>query len=255
MIRVLIAFLVCGLSSAFATEVALPENLKDLFHSEVVQVKEPHEKKVAKFRAVALEPVLDKLDPQWRKQEIVILICSDGYKVPIPTREILKNKGRGQLAFERVYGPGEKSSGFTILKPEEGGRIELKPYYLVWTQAQGEKEVPEDYWPYQTAKADATTFEKAYPKALLQQNCVVGKPGERIFMQQCITCHKVNDSGGSRGPILLGQGGVVPGMTDEALKAQITDPTRGGTVNTFMPARSPEDAEKIVEYLRAFQKQ
>jgi hypothetical protein len=249
----LLSILMTG--SAFAEPLSLPTDLKLKFAVSQVLVTEPHEHAAVAFRALSLEPVLDALAPGWRKQEIVTFICADGYRVPVPARDILANAGRGYLAIERGYAAGQADEGFSVSKPEEGGRVKLDPYYLVWTRAAGQSEVATDFWPYQVTQIEIGTYEKNYPKATLKQLTPELKRAQRLFMSECISCHSVNGTGGGRGPMLLGTAGIAPSRTDEELLEKITDPTRGGKIQTFMPARSAEDASLILGYLRALQKQ
>lgn len=217
-----------------------------------LEVWEPHEKKLVKYRGYPMQQLLTAVyGASWRLQEEMLFTCSDGYQPSLPVERFLKQPA--WLAFERVGSPD-----FAILNTLQGDeKVSVGPYYLVWDNAKDpEREAKgANGWPYQIEKIDLVRFTDRFPQMAPPLNA--GKKvgaGFSAFREHCATCHSVNGDGGLKGIELNYPVSVTEYFKRKWLMQWILDPTKMRP-KTPMPALNHglKDrlslAENIVTYL------
>lgn len=222
-----------------------------------IEVWEPHEKTLVKYRGFPLEIVLNSVyGDAWKKQEEILFTCSDGYQPSIPVSRFLAEKAF--LVFERVG-----STDFEITNTLQGDeKIRVGPYYLVWDNARSpEKEAKgASGWPYQVEKIDLVRFADRFPNMAPPPGAgAKAMRGFVAFRNNCANCHSVNGDGGLKGIELNFPVSVTEYFKRKWLKQWILDPAKM-RLKTPMPALNHglKDrlslSEEIVVYLEAMAK-
>jgi mono/diheme cytochrome c family protein len=218
-----------------------------------IEVWEPHEKKLVKYRGFSMQKLLTAAYGEgWRKQEEILFTCSDGYQPSLPIARFLSQPA--VLAFERV------GTDFELVNTLQGDeKVRLGPYYLVWDNARDpEKEAKSaSGWPYQVEKVDLVRFSDRFP----QMSPPAGSSakvtaGFTAFRENCANCHSVNGDGGLKGIELNYPVSVTEYFKRKWLKQWLLDPAKM-RLKTAMPALNHglKDrlvlADNIVAYLEA----
>lgn len=198
-----------------------------------VEVWEPHEKRLVKYRGYSFQRLLTAAyGDTWKKQEEILFTCSDGYQPSVPVSRFLKQPAI--LAFERVG-----SSDFEITNTLQGDeKVQVGPYYLVWDNATDpEKEIKgANGWPYQVEKVDLVRFSDRFPNmSPPATSSAKVLAGFDAFRAQCANCHSINGDGGLKGIDLNYPVSVTEYFKRKWLKQWILDPTKM-RLKTAMPA-------------------
>lgn len=229
------------------------EELKHSISPLRVDVFEPYERTQVAFSAMPLDRVLDEAyGPSWRKSEVIVFTCRDGYQSTIPVKRVLDH--RAFLAVDRPDG-----AGFTILKHEEGTkkRVGLSPSYVIWENLEDARIRNEgDYgWPYQVVRIDLVSFRSQFREMTPPPNAATKVlAGFEAFIAHCSQCHAINGRGGTIGPELNYPANPSEYMKDEWLRRWIDDPTsmrrapRMPPLNPELPERA-RVIDEIVAYL------
>ncbi|SHF72297.1 Cytochrome c, mono-and diheme variants [Flavobacterium segetis] len=153
--------------------------------------------KTKKYQAVdALRLLRSKID--FHKIDIkntkIIFECKDGYQPEMPLELFLHTKS--YLAFQDL-GAAKGLIWEKIVK--DGNEMDAAPFYLVYTLI---SENDARYkWPYNLIKVHLKPLNDSkkslYPAE--NKNVVIGY---NLFQNHCITCHAINDIGGTMGPEL-----------------------------------------------------
>lgn len=216
-----------------------------------VRVFEPHAQAEVTYRAVPLPAVLDSVfGARWRKAQLVLFRCQDGYRPAVPVSKILSE--RGWLAF--AFPDGRPFHLKNTLQNEEA---DLGPLYLVWEDSKQVRADGGADWPYQIVGVELSDFATAFPRIAPPKNA--SAPAQRgflTFQRQCLSCHTINGDGGAKAPELNYPVNVTEYWKPEMLKQWIAEPT-AIRFSTNMPALDPTLADRakrideLVEYLRA----
>ena len=106
--------------------VTVIKKIKKLGKEKTLEVWEPHENKLARYTGISTNELLTQVyGEDWKKSELLLFVCADGYKAPIPTSFF--ESELSLLAYKKVGAP------FTVNNLAQNQKnIKLGPYYLVW---------------------------------------------------------------------------------------------------------------------------
>lgn len=176
--------------------------MKKLAPEQTLSVWEPHEDKNVTYQGYPLREVLDRVfGPSWKKSELVLFTCADGYKAPIPRVNIDTEKSL--LAFARK----DKADFSLNNRLQNEKNIPLGPLYLVWNNLNNPQIRAEEgtNWPYQIVGIELTNFATKFPHmAPAKTSPKAAQRGFVAFQKYCMSCHKVKGDGGDKGPELSG---------------------------------------------------
>lgn len=252
--RLLIPFMTLSLSlpaiAAEKTEQISVSKFHKL-HSSTLRVFEPHERKKIEFRGFNAKAALDKLfGPRWRKSEIVIFVCADGYKVPVPTAKLVEQNAL--LATQRL----DQKSFSLIDYSQNGNSISLGQLFLVWDNLKSQYESEEStYWPYQVTAIELASFAEKFPKIIPPPNSSDRvRYGFSLFQQYCLSCHKINGEGGDKGGELNSPVSVFAKRSQKDLHAWIDKPGPGMPAFTNNVKDRDAAIDAVISYLGAMSK-
>lgn len=217
-----------------------------------IRVWDPYERKELTFEGFAMNAVLDAtFGERWRKEEELLMTCSDGFQPSIPVARFLGH--RAFLAFRRLDQPAFDLTKNDVTPP---ARVDLAPYYLVWAnlddpavRAEGDLG-----WPYQLVAIEPVHFEARFPKlAPPPDTGAEVRLGFLAFRRHCVQCHSVNGEGGRVGPELNVPMNVTEYWQPAPLRRWILDPPSVRN-RAAMPVVAPElaDREHMVEQVIAY---
>ncbi|MCM2492731.1 cytochrome c [Burkholderia glumae] len=203
------------------------------------------------YRAVPLADLIDgaSLPPDG----VIETRATDGFAAQLPM-DLVRNRDPARavayLAVEDPARPWPKLPG----KPVSAG-----PFYLVWVGAQAAS-VRGEQWPYQVARF---TIERApvarWPALAVDSALPATDPvraGQRLFITQCLACHRFNGAGSSNtGPDLGKPANPVDYFQPGALHRYIRNPASlrdwpGRAMPAFSPDQlSDREIDLIIGYL------
>jgi cytochrome c2 len=217
-----------------------------------VKVYQPHEEKEIEFKAMPLAPLLDKVyGDKWRKAELVMFVCADGYRNPVEVSRITAHAA--WLAVARNDGDFELTE-----KHPQQKQVELGPLFLIWDTLHDadSKARGLEGWPYQVVGLDLIDFADRYPGLVPSKKASASaKRGFEVFKKYCVTCHALGGEGGSVGPELGKPVSVTTYYKEPWLKRWIRNPS-DLRARTAMPAVIPAGADQakriddVVAYLK-----
>ncbi len=166
--------------------------IEELVPSQQIVIYEPHEKGLRTYRAVALEPLLQKIyGTQWESQDELLVTCWDGYAPSVPGPYI--HAHLGYLAFAT----GDEKP--FVLHTMTKGTQEAGPFYMVWDN-QRDKSMQKDeshFWPYQVHVLDVISFDSRFKSTRPPENAPLeAQRGFTEFRRFCLMCHSINGEGG-----------------------------------------------------------
>lgn len=219
-----------------------------------VTVQDPVYKKAKRFEGYPLATLLRKAWPgvdAWAAEGAeLVLTAVDGYAPSMDLARALS--GNGVVAVRDLDRPPEDP-----WEPFAKGasRITPAPYYLVWTGV--ESDDVHYRWPYKLAQLSVTSFGQRYGGAAPPRTSGErAQRGFRLFVQNCMPCHAVNQIGGHTGPELNVPKNVTEYWAQHHLRAFIAAP-ESYRLRSKMPSfgHLPEsDRNAILSYLGAMKK-
>ena len=203
------------------------------------------------YRAVPLAALLSALGPA----ATVRFTAGDGFATSLPARQLLAQADNGARAWLAV------ESGDASWPPlRAGDPAGAGPFYLVWTQPEKGRIVPEQ-WPYRIARIEempplAARFPAIVPAAGIPADAPVNR-GFATFTKHCIVCHTMNLAGdGTIGPDLNVPYNPTEYLRADLLRRYIRDPqSLRRWPSTRMPAfdaaaLSDRELNDVVAYLK-----
>lgn len=217
--------------------------LKGKAAGRVVDLYDSRYGKTKSFRCFPIAEVMAAgFGRDWQKLEETegILKALDGY-ASVVSASRLREDG-GCLAYEDVDHKDWELVGRKQVSPA--------PFYLIW---QEEHQTPANAypWPYQLASIQLVRFEERYPE-VMPAGTRHGSPehrGFKIFKDQCMRCHSINQQGGKIGPDLNAPRSVVDYRDKKTLLEFIRKPS--DFRYTEMPDHehlSDRDLEDLYDY-------
>ncbi|MCG9790918.1 c-type cytochrome [Flavobacterium algicola] len=226
--------------------VALFETAKQGKDTVITVVEDPVYHKMKKYKAVSALSILNNVE-RFSKIDIaktkIVFECKDGYKPEMPLQLFLT--AQPFIAYEDLDAT-EGAKWETIIK--NGNKMDAAPFYLVYPNAS-----PKDSrykWPYNLIGIKLEPLSSLdnvlYPKD--DQKSIVGY---KLFQKYCITCHAINDIGGTMGPELNYPKSVTEYWIEDQLVKYIIDPT-SFRHKVKMPKLeiTKKESEEIVVYLK-----
>ena len=209
-----------------------------------IEVDDPVYRRAKRYEGVPLADAVDRLAPAGTRagdEAHLVLVCLDGYRAPLTLG--LARKGGAVLASRDLDAAAsweDLPAGTQVKTPA--------PFYLVWPRsASGHAIMP---WPYGVVAVEvwlADPSERARPS---QADGAVGK-GYRVFVQKCISCHRVNGAGGTLGAELNTPANVTEYWNRAALRQFILEPAsiRAGSRMPRLTTLTGDDADAVITYL------
>lgn len=194
---------------------------------------------LAKVLAQLLMDVSDTSDLR------VSFVCVDGYAPDMPLSRVLGQTA--VLARRDATLPAGQDWPDSL-------RRRFAPFYLVWPNVD-----PNDHryaWPYGVFEIRINTFAQAFGAAYPHNN-PTAQAGFKIFQQECMKCHAVNQVGGVMGPEFNHPKNISTYWRKEDLWAFAKNP-QSYRISSTMPAQTEltrADFEKIYAYLRYMRQQ
>ena len=212
----------------------------------VVVAKDPVYHKRKRYNAVnaALlikrEIDLSKIDSKNTK---IVFECIDGYKPEMPLELFLK--ANPFLAFKDVDAP-KGSDWETIFK--NGNEMNAAPFYIVYESVSGEDSRYKR--PYNLIKIHLEPLNKSTDELFPIGNKEL-ELGYNLFKNQCITCHAINEIGGTMGPELNYPKSITEYWIESELVDYIVNPAAFRN-KVKMPSLgiSRQQSKEIVAYLK-----
>jgi mono/diheme cytochrome c family protein len=203
------------------------------------------------YRAIPLAALLPAVAPA----ATVRFTAGDGFATALPAWQLLAQAESGARAWLAVEPVDASWPPLRAGDPASAG-----PFYLVWTQPERGRIVPEQ-WPYRITRIEempplAVRFPAIVPAAGLAADGPV-KRGFATFTKNCIVCHTLNLAGdGSIGPDLNVPYNPTEYLRADLLRRFIRDPqSLRRWPSTRMPAfdanvLSDRELNDVVAYLK-----
>ena len=202
--------------------------------------------KVKKYKAVnALALLKSQVDVSTIdiKNTKIIFECMDGYKPEMPLELFLNSKVF--LAIEDMDAT-KGTKWEKIIK--NGNEMDAAPFYIVY-ESVSEKD-SRYKWPYNLIKLYLEPMNKSTDELFPTGNKKV-ELGYKLFQNQCITCHAINEIGGTMGPELNYPKSVTEYWKEKELVDYIVNPATFRH-NVKMPTLgiTEQQSQEIVDYLK-----
>jgi len=203
------------------------------------------------YRAIPIAALLSGVGPA----ASIRFAASDGFATTLPARQLVAREENGARAYLAIEPGDAQWPSLRAGDPASAG-----PFYLVWTQPERGRIVPEQ-WPYRIARIEeaaplAVRFPAIVPAAGLPADGSVNR-GFAVFTRHCIVCHTLNLGGdASIGPDLNVPFSPTEYLRADALRRMIRDPqSLRRSPSTRMPAfdtaiLSDRELNDVLAYLR-----
>lgn len=168
--------------------------IKSYDRKKLIEVSEPkkvnfynyHNNKKTKYIGISLNDVMKDAGINPSSVEEVVFNCLNGFK-PFLNYQLFKNR-EAYLTYKTATG-----SPFTRFSQKTKKIIELSPYYLVWKLDDLHFSQREKY--SSIYKIQAIDFKTNLFKLPFDNNHIMD--GFNTYKRYCISCHKLNDVGGT----------------------------------------------------------
>jgi mono/diheme cytochrome c family protein len=213
-------------------------------------ILEPHENfSKTNYSGFETKSVLNYIyGEQWQKSELIVFKCADGYQDLIPIDNLKTHDSI--LAYKKEAGT------FSLYNKGQKEQItDLGPYYLVWDNKRNQdlKTDGATHWPYQIVEIELAQFKDKFPKMVPQSSELAITNGFKHFQKHCMSCHKINGEGGSKGPDLNLPVNIFDRLDEKTVRAKINNPQSINPQSTMPPLnRSLKARNKVIEEIIAY---
>jgi mono/diheme cytochrome c family protein len=232
------------------------ELIASLGLTELRLAEDPHFGPNRVFTGFALEPLLNHIGLGDAPE--VLLLCADGYRIPLDRSKLSRRQLRGLLAVRDTALPVDGDSHWLPYK--HGAEIvSFDPFYLVWASADDSIELDTKTlpWPFQLTEIRRFDRDRYFAPARPPEGADDSvKQGFDIYTDHCGKCHRMRDVGGKVGPVLDRDGSLSSLLTE----AQLRDYVRHEE-SRFPQSKMPqfskilrrEEINQVASYLRAME--
>ena len=234
----------------------VPELIDAIGLTELRVAKNPHFGPDRVFAGFALEPLLNHIGLADASE--LLLVCADGYRIPINASKLMQPPLRGLLALRDTALPADGKTHWEAYR-HGAELVDFDPFYLVWASADDNidldiKALP---WPFQITGIQrfdrATYFTPARPPAGADEAL---QKGFALYTAHCGKCHRMRGVGGDVGPVLDRKGSLSSLLPTAQLRDYVRhDKSRfpQSKMPPFSKMLSPDEIDQVVAYLQAMQ--
>jgi mono/diheme cytochrome c family protein len=216
-----------------------------------VDVEDPVYRRAKHYEGFRLSEIVERLAPAGARlgdDVHLVLVCLDGYRAPLTVG--LARSGGGILATRDRDAAGtweDLPPGTPVKTPA--------PFYLVWepSAAPTGAKLP---WPYGVVAIEVWLADPADRAKPSRTSDGIGK-GYDVFVQKCISCHRVNGAGGTIGAELNTPANVTEYWNPVALKRFILNPgsIRAPSKMPQLTSLTEDEVDAVIEYLASMKDQ
>lgn len=203
------------------------------------------------FRAVPFAALLG--DTPLPADGVLETRAADGFAAQLPLDLVRRRAPAGAVAWLAIEEPAHPWPKLP------GKQVSAGPFYLVWLGPDASS-VRGEQWPYQIVRVTIESSPVArWPSLAVDSALPESDParaGQRLFITQCLACHRVDGAGSSHaGPDLNTPMNPVDYFQPAALRRYIRNPASvrdwpGRSMPAFPPDQlSDRELEQIVAYL------
>ncbi len=240
---------------AVARQYAVPDLIAAIGLTEL-PVKDPLFKQDRIFAGFALEPLLSHIGLGDAAE--VLLVCANGYRVPLESSVLAQPQLRGLLALRDTGLPADGKSRWLPL--QHGSEIfNFDPFYLVWASKDDSIDLNPDIlpWPFQLTEIHRFDRDKYFAPARPPRDANDAlRGGFAIFTAHCGQCHRMRGVGGDVGPVLDRDGSLSSVLPTAQLRDYIRHDKAlfpQSKMPQFSKLLSPTEIEHVTAYLQAMQ--
>ena len=234
----------------------VPELIAAIGLTELRVAKDPHFGPDRVFAGFALQPLLDYIGlgdaPEF------LLVCADGYRIPIDTSTLRQQPMRGLLALRDTTLPTDSEANWL---PYQHGAdtVSFDPFYLVWASADDSIDLDTETlpWPFQLTEIRRfdreSYFAPARPPAAADDAL---QEGFAIYTAHCGKCHRMRGVGGDVGPALDRDSSLSSLLTTAQLRDYIRHDESQfpqSKMPQFSKLLHPTEIDQVAAYLQAMQ--
>ena len=234
----------------------VPELIDAIGLTELRVAKNPHFGPDRVFAGFALEPLLNHIGLADASE--LLLVCADGYRIPINPSTLMQPPLRGLLALRDTALPADGKAHWKAYR-HGAELVDFDPFYLVWASADDRIDLDTGAlpWPFQITGIQrfdrVTYFAPARPPAGADEAL---QKGFAIYTAHCGKCHRMRGVGGDVGPALDRDGSLSSLFTTVQLRDYVRhDDSRfpQSKMPPFSKLLSPTEIDQVVTYLQAMQ--
>jgi len=203
------------------------------------------------FRAVPFAALLG--DTPLPADGVLETRAADGFAAQLPLELVRRRAPAGAIPWLAIEDPAHPWPKLP------GKQVSAGPFYLVWLGPDASS-VRGEQWPYQIVRITIESSPLArWPSLAVDTALPANDParaGQRLFVTQCLACHRVDGAGSSHaGPDLNTPMNPVDYFQPAALRRYIRNPASvrdwpGRSMPAFPPDQlSDRELDQIVAYL------
>ena len=203
------------------------------------------------FRAVPFAALLG--DTPLPDDGVLETRAADGFAAQLPLDLVRRRAPAGAIPWLAIEDPAQPWPKLP------GKQVGAGPFYLVWLGPDASS-VRGEQWPYQIVRITIESSPLArWPSLAVDAALPANDParaGQRLFVTQCLACHRIDGAGSSRaGPDLNSPMNPVDYFQPAALRRYIRNPASvrdwpGRSMPAFPPDQlSDRELDQIVAYL------
>lgn len=147
------------------------------------------------YEGYPLLKILSEIPNDKANNDLVVLICKDGFMCYISRKFIEKNNPI--VAVRQKFAPPGQDWEM-VDHPLGGKNTQGGPFYLMWPE--NAKNVGVNHWPFGVIALRFGSFQEIFGKITPRNPEPVIQRGFRVFAENCACCHTLGGQGTSVGP-------------------------------------------------------